>query len=1042
MGVRATFRRRAILLASCLALAAPAGAWAAVRGAVAAPADGGRERLLASAGSAEAAGGPSPEIVLPPPPLDAPRVAAVEIEAPPGEDEAALAELVVVESEGALSRRAVRRSVQRLYETGRFAEVTARRIDREDGSVVVRFVLEPRRVVRRIRFSGNARLDESALREAMGLEEGDEYAAYRIEAALDALRAAYARVGYEQAEVEAHTSLEEAGVDLALVVREGPPTRLAGIRFVGDPGSAGLVRGAISLEPGDVLDLGRLESDLERLRQIYRRANHWRVRVGSPRVRPVLPGLAEVEIAVQAGPRIQFAFRGNRVFGEASLLQAMAWDGEEQLDEAMLRELADRIEKAYRLAGWFDARVVTSEVRSPDGSASRILFHIQEGRPLFVAEVRFEGNREIGSETLRSILEQVLLASEGPAPLLAPLGRGELDAAFGDETGIGPTGLDRLHVYDDELYGSVVEALAARYRDEGFLEAEVGRPLVRIDERSRIARIAIPVQEGRRTRIARVEIPGAEAIELRDFLATVPALAVGRPLSEQRLREARFQLQSMYARLGYLYATTELVVVRPPEDPWAAVVRFEVEEGPQVRVGRIVVQGNRRTADELIADALLFEEGGVLRSDALSGSQQRLMRLGIFRTVAIRPLDPELPEPVKDLVIDLRERPKRSLEIGGGASIADGPRAFVEFTERNIFGRNLELGLHGRVNYQVLRQEIREMPFDEGLERYVDLGLRYPRIYGLPIDLGWRADLIHERDIRPAYELTRYAFLTGFDWPLGRHLTASVLYEFDWNTTARSARLDDLYGELSRQDLERLRFPEGTTFLGSLRPGLTLDLRNDPVAPRSGLLVKLEGDYASSLSGDPVEFLKLAGTVTGYVPLGRRSSLALSVGGGRIVQLDDRSATIWPKRFFLGGASTLRGFTEDGLVPEDRREELRRQISDCQALVFPAGCTDAARFLQQGIDVPSDGGDLYVLGRAELRFPLRGDLMGGVFLEGGNLWLDPDNFDLTRLRPVTGLGLRYGTPVGPVALDLGVNLDPDETLNEDRFALHFSIGLF
>jgi outer membrane translocation and assembly module TamA len=41
-----------------------------------------------------------------------------------------------------------------------------------------------------------------------------------------------------------------------------------------------------------------------------------------------------------------------------------------------------------------------------------------------------------------------------------------------------------------------------------------------------------------------------------------------------------------------------------------------------------------------------------------------------------------------------------------------------------------------------------------------------------------------------------------------------------------------------------------------------------------------------------------------------------------------------------------------------------------------------------------------------------------------------------------GVGLRYVTPVGPLAFDLGVNLDPDDALNEPATQLHFSIGTF
>ncbi|HYO53499.1 MAG TPA: BamA/TamA family outer membrane protein [Archangium sp.] len=46
------------------------------------------------------------------------------------------------------------------------------------------------------------------------------------------------------------------------------------------------------------------------------------------------------------------------------------------------------------------------------------------------------------------------------------------------------------------------------------------------------------------------------------------------------------------------------------------------------------------------------------------------------------------------------------------------------------------------------------------------------------------------------------------------------------------------------------------------------------------------------------------------------------------------------------------------------------------------------------------------------------------------------------MRYSTGVGARYVTPVGPLAFDVGFNLDPDETLNEPLVQFHFSIGTF
>jgi outer membrane protein assembly factor BamA len=148
------------------------------------------------------------------------------------------------------------------------------------------------------------------------------------------------------------------------------------------------------------------------------------------------------------------------------------------------------------------------------------------------------------------------------------------------------------------------------------------------------------------------------------------------------------------------------------------------------------------------------------------------------------------------------------------------------------------------------------------------------------------------------------------------------------------------------------------------------------------------------------------------------------------------------KRFFLGGSSSLRGFREDGILAEDRRTDLRRQLDDCRSLIHPSGCSPDLLAVLGGRAPTSEGGELFTLAKAELRIPVRSSLDLGLFLEAGNLWLDRTKYVPKALRYSTGAGLRYVTPVGPLAFDVGVNLDPDETLNEPATQLHFSIGAF
>src|SRR5262249_15637035 len=90
------------------------------------------------------------------------------------------------------------------------------------------------------------------------------------------------------------------------------------------------------------------------------------------------------------------------------------------------------------------------------------------------------------------------------------------------------------------------------------------------------------------------------------------------------------------------------------------------------------------------------------------------------------------------------------------------------------------------------------------------------------------------------------------------------------------------------------------------------------------------------------------------------------------------------------------------------------------------------------------GGDLFINPRLEVRLPMPifSPLQLGIFLDAGNVWLDPSKVKLDQnfLRYGMGAGFRYPTPIPPIAADYGFNLNrrPWESVG----AFHFSVGLF
>jgi outer membrane translocation and assembly module TamA len=81
-----------------------------------------------------------------------------------------------------------------------------------------------------------------------------------------------------------------------------------------------------------------------------------------------------------------------------------------------------------------------------------------------------------------------------------------------------------------------------------------------------------------------------------------------------------------------------------------------------------------------------------------------------------------------------------------------------------------------------------------------------------------------------------------------------------------------------------------------------------------------------------------------------------------------------------------------------------------------------------------------------VRFPLTEKVAAVAFLDLGNSWLRSWDFNLNDLRYDVGPGLRYMTPVGPVRVDFGFQLNPipnlrvNGELEQRTWRVHFSIG--
>jgi outer membrane protein insertion porin family len=963
-----------------------------------------------------------------------------------------------------LSRIALRRAVRELLASGEWADVEVGCEDTAAG-IVVRVKLTPRVLLTRIEIEGNVTLSEPAILDLLGVHEGGEIASEQLDAMRSTVEAELAVRGFVAAAVE--LSLRDTDSPsrkvLRVLVREGEPLRVSELRFValgGGVTSASLVPpedadipGAIGMGRGDVLDRPRLESGLRRAETQLRERGYLEARIGAPSIDAPRGALV---VPVHVGHRYRVEVRGQAPLERSDVEQVLQLSAE-RLTDAVLVDVRSRIERLYRRHGFLRPRVALrrtldpreprAEDGEPDPRFAVLLIEILPGERTRVIGVSFPGAThflpELLRDQIRSYLEEDLPSSQPLEPV---------DDEVVDRLVAGRTVARRsvrAHLLDvpdsvwmESTYAEAVEHIAELYQAAGFLDASVGPAELRELEDG-VAVVTVPVYEGPRTLVYDVRVVGNELRPTHEILEAA-RIQRGEPFGYVMLEEARRRVLELYQDRGHVFARVAPVVHRSGDRERAEIV-IEVVEGYPVHVGAIRVEGLEAADEALVHQALRFSTGDLFRPDLVRQSEDALLRLGVFASVSITPVDPELPERVKDVVVTVAERLPQELALSAGIGTGEGARGSFEYTYRNLFGYAVSLSLRAQLAFQFffqdleLQRAIEALNLQDRLERRVTVGLSFPQIPGLR-DVRAGLDLVHLRDNFRDFGLDKNGAVLTLTYQPERRFTGSLSTEVEQNTVGlfdSRQTLEDFLSMTSDPRLQRLlRVPAGVSALGSLRLSFAVDLRDSAFTPTDGLYASAALEWAHTIlterPQDYSHFFKLTLTTNGYIRLAEGWTLALQARGGRVFHLEPNSRVYPNRAYFMGGVDSLRGFLQDQVIPQDQVEAI-----------------DAAR--RAGTPLPAAAitrtGELFYLARAELRFPIQGPVEGGVFVDVGNVWAFADAMrleDFASVRVSAGLGLRLSTPVGPIAADYGFNLTrrDDQDIQEPFGAFHFSIGLF
>ncbi|MFQ5353483.1 MAG: outer membrane protein assembly factor BamA, partial [Thermodesulfobacteriota bacterium] len=439
------------------------------------------------------------------------------------------------------------------------------------------------------------------------------------------------------------------------------------------------------------------------------------------------------------------------------------------------------------------------------------------------------------------------------------------------------------------------------------------------------------------------------------------------------------ELKDFYGDKGYAY-----VDVKPRTDVHTDArtvdLTFNIRKNDLVYVDRINILGNTRTRDKVIRREFYIEEEELYSSTKVKKSRYALKRLGFFDDVAIDKVRGKTPDKI-DLHVTVEERPTGSISAGIGYSSVDSIIGTASIAQSNLFGTGLNLNLSGTLS--------------ASSSRFV---MSFTEPYLLDKNLSAGVDLYNTSQEFQGFNTRKKGFSLRTGFPVYKRDTkAFIAY------TLEDAEVLDVSTDASVFIKEQ----EGSRTESSVTLTLTRDTRDDAFFPRRGSVVTYTGKVSGGVLGGNVYTLKHQLNAIQYFPTPLNTTFSIRAQGGYLRGYAGRDAPIY-ERFFLGGINTIRGFDTRSISPKD--------------------------------PVTNDliGGETMWVGNAEFLFPLvKGQKMRGLlFFDVGNTYTG--KVDFADVRFATGTGVRWYSPVGPLRLELGINLNPRD--DESRTQWDFTIG--
>lgn len=447
--------------------------------------------------------------------------------------------------------------------------------------------------------------------------------------------------------------------------------------------------------------------------------------------------------------------------------------------------------------------------------------------------------------------------------------------------------------------------------------------------------------------------------------ALLAPITTGLPARAEPVIETGDALVARLRAAGYPDAKADPVDALADAKTGTIELEFRLRPGLRASFGKLAVSGLGDTKEQFIEKLRPWKEGERVTPQRLDEFRGRLAETGLFSSTAVR-LDAvsgadRQTEATRDVVIELKERERRTIALGASASTSDGFGLDAEWQLRNWSGWGDTVAITGQL---------------ATLQRRIGASYRLPHIgkYGRILKLATEVEDF-ETD---AFDQSGANVSATLEEQLSPRVRGSLGVE------AGYASILDAQGRATgagRRDVYIISGTGTAEYVGV----------KDILDPTNGIRARVAIEPGVTWGDTNIAFSKFSGEASIYSDFGTKDLVGAL--RGRLGTIAGPNGAPPDRLFFAGGGGSVRGYEYQSLSPRDALGQLA-------------------------------GGRSLVELSAEVRYRWSDTIGVVAFLDGGAAGSNVEP-PIDAMRFGTGLGLRYYTAFGPLRADIAVPLNKE-----------------